>query len=409
MLKKKEFWITITLVNLCIVPLLGLALRTKFLFDIPFIDYRNVLSAHSHFAFGGWITLALMIFFIDNLLPVEAGSQNKYQFILWGTQLSAAGMVITFPVTGYGLLAISFSTWFIFFTYGFTWIFIRDFLKTKREKSISILALSSLACLIISSIGPFTLAYILATKTGNTIIYHDALYTFLHFQYNGFFTMAVFALFINHIKQMLINETKKSCYMFSVFLALSVVPTLFLALAWHQSNNIIRILAIIGTALIFFTLIFFFRFIIPLKKGSIFSSRTAYRLWVFAMISFTIKIVLQMGTIIPEITKMVFGYRPIIIGFLHLVFLGFVTFYLLAHLIQAGAFDMKKGMTKRSLIIFSAAIILNETILMLQGAGLMFLTTHHVYPWLLWIVSIALFAGALLILIARFKNVKSTI
>lgn len=406
MLKRKDFWITISLVNLCIVPLLGAALRTKFLFDISFINYRDVLSAHSHFAFGGWVTLILMIFFIDNLLPGEAGSKNKYQYVLWGTQLSAAGMVVTFPITGYGLLAISFSTLFIFFTYGFTFIFIHDFLKTKREKSIFILALFSLAYLIISSIGPFTLAYMLATKSGNSNLYHDSLYTFLHFQYNGFFTIGVFALFIHHIKPLINSETRKNIYMFSLLLAFSVVPSLFLALAWHQSNTFIYILALIGTVLNFFTLIFFIRFIIPLKKRGIFSSKTAYVLWVFAMISFAIKMTLQMGTIFPEITKMVFGYRPIIIGFLHLVFLGFVTFYLLAHLIEGGAFDMKKGISKKSLFVFSAAIILNETILMLQGAGLMFLKTHAVYPWLLWIVSIALFAGALLILIARIKSVN---
>lgn len=385
------------------MPLLGVILRTKFLFTIPFINYKNVLSAHSHFAFGGWVTMMLMILFIDNLLPPAAAAKTKYQYVLWATQLSAAGMVVIFPFTGYGILAIIFSTLFIFATYAFTWIFARDFFKAEREKSVSLLGFTALACLIISSIGPFMLAYILATNTGNSVRYRDALYTYLHFQYNGFFSLGVLALFFHHIKNMVSEGVKKIMYTFSLLLAISVFPALFLSLTWHPGNQFIRVLAIIGTVFTLMALICFVLFIIRIKKIKVYSVRMAYIFWVFAMISFAIKLLLQMGTIFPELATIVFGFRPIIIGFLHLVFLGFVTFFLLAQLVEAGAFSHQWKMTKVSLLIFSGAIIINETVLLIQGAGLMMSVTHMIFSWLLWGASMLLFVGSLLILLARFR------
>ena len=405
-LKRKDFWISMALVNLCLVPLFGAILRTKFLFTVPFINYKNVLSAHSHFAFGGWVTLMLMIFFIEHFLPSTEASKNKYQYVLWATQLSALGMAFTFPFTGYGLLAIIFSTLFIFATYAFSWIFTRDLLKVKIDKAVSLLAITSVACLVISSIGPFALAYILATKSGNAMLFRDALYTFLHFQYNGFFTLGVFALFFKQVTNSVTGKTKKGIYYFSLVLASSILPALFLSLTWHPGNQLIQILAVLGAILTFLALICFLLVMAKLERKNLYATRIAYIFWVFAMISFAIKMLLQTGTIFPDLANMVFGFRPIIIGFLHLVFLGFVTFYLLAHLIETGGFNWKKQITKWSMVIFAGGIILNETLLMIQGAGLMFGKTHNIFYWLLWVVGILLFAGSLLILMARIRSIQ---
>ena len=115
-MKTRNYWITVSLVNLCIVALLGMTLRTKFLFEIPFIDYRNVLSAHSHFAFGGWVTLVLMVLFIEKLLLPEQKNKRIYQVYLWGIQLSSWGMLLSFPFQGYAAASTRFfnSIYFIY-------------------------------------------------------------------------------------------------------------------------------------------------------------------------------------------------------------------------------------------------------------------------------------------------------
>ncbi|HET9826109.1 MAG TPA: hypothetical protein VFP87_12300, partial [Chitinophagaceae bacterium] len=127
-----------------------------------------------------------------------------------------------------------------------------------------------------------------------------------------------------------------------------------------------------------------------------------------SMTSFAIKMILQVGTIIPSLANAVFGYRPIIIGFLHLVFLGLVSFYILSNYINGDIFSTGKKIARTAIIFFSSAIIINETILLVDGIGLMFYTTNPIYPWLLWIAAILLLVGAILILTARVRNFSAT-
>jgi len=407
-MKRKGFWITLSLVNLCIVALLGMTLRTKFLFPIKFIDYKNFLSAHSHFAFGGWLTLALMILFVDNLLSGDQKQKKIYQWILWGIEITSLGMLITFPFQGYALFSIIFSTAFIFITYGFSWVFIKDLQRAKKDRSIALLSTSALLCLIISSVGPFTLAYMLATKTGNAFLYRDAIYTYLHFQYNGFFTLAVFALFFNQLPVFINDNVRKRVWYFALSLCVSVVPALFLSLLWHGYNIYVQAIALTGCVLIITSLVFFFRIVSNRKTYAPLISPFGKTLLICSMVSFVIKMFLQMGTIIPVLGNAVFGYRPIIIGFLHLVFLGFVSFYIFFNFVEAGVFAKAKRASIAALACFTTAVILNETILLVEGVGLMVYSTNQLYPWLLWLASIFLAAAALLILVARLKNNQST-
>src|SRR5271169_5615650 len=75
-------WINLSILNLCIVALLGMVLRSKIVFSLPFINYNHLLEAHSHFTFGGWVTLVLMTLFIYELLPVSISKRPVYQWLL---------------------------------------------------------------------------------------------------------------------------------------------------------------------------------------------------------------------------------------------------------------------------------------------------------------------------------------
>jgi hypothetical protein len=192
---KKSFWINLSLVNLCIVAFFGFTMRSKILFPIPFIDYRNFLSAHSHFAFGGWVGLCLISLLIFNVLPEALAKKKIYRWILWGIEISSLGMALFFPFQGYSLNSIFFSSLYIIVTYIFAPVFITDLLKSGIHKQVRFLAISAIIWLLVSAIGPLGLAYILLSKSGDSILYRDSIYTFLHFQYNGFFTLSIFALF----------------------------------------------------------------------------------------------------------------------------------------------------------------------------------------------------------------------
>jgi hypothetical protein len=156
----------------------------------------------------------------------------------------------------------------------------------------------------------------------------------------------------------------------------------------------------IGCGLTLGALFCFIGLMMKIKRSWLYPQRLARTLLVFALVSFAVKMLLQTGTIIPSLGNAVFGFRPVIIGFLHLVFLGFVTFYIISNLTGNAVFPIERVFPRAAIIYFSAAIILNETILLIDGVGLLLGTTHRIYPWLLWIAGILLFSGAVLMLIA---------
>ena len=121
------------------------------------------------------------------------------------------------------------------------------------------------------------------------------------------------------------------------------------------------------------------------------------------MIVHVLKMFLQSFTIFPSVGNAVFGDRPMIMGFLHLVFLGFVTLFLLAYFAQQGLLNLKSKFTRVTLIIFSIGVVFNEIALMGQGLGALFIKSSDWFPWLLWVVSIWLFSGAFLIVVCRIK------
>jgi hypothetical protein len=123
-----------------------------------------------------------------------------------------------------------------------------------------------------------------------------------------------------------------------------------------------------------------------------------------SMGSFMLKIFLQSFTIFPVIGNAIFGNRPIIMGFLHLVFLGFVTLFILAYFIKKGLLNSKIKWTGIAVIVFAIAVILNEVLLILQGMATMFIDGSSIFPWLLWITGILLFTGSLLLAIARIQT-----
>src|SRR5690349_8007660 len=100
-------WMRVALIDLTIVAFAGVIMRYKIAFSLPFIDQKYLMHAHSHFAFSGWITQALMVLltaYLAKRLPQI--NLKKYNAILWANVLTAFGMLFTFPFEGYGLYSI---------------------------------------------------------------------------------------------------------------------------------------------------------------------------------------------------------------------------------------------------------------------------------------------------------------
>jgi hypothetical protein len=398
---KIRAWYLVSLFNLAIVALLGSLLRTKIIFPLPRLDHKNLINAHSHFAFGAWVSLAFLALFTETLLPDTKKNKAWYRQMLWGLQLSSVGMLLSFPFQGYGAISIFFSTLFILFSYGYAWAFFKDIYRSGKKGPEVLLSVTALICMVISSAGPFTLAYVLASGSSDAILYKDAVYYYLHFQYNGFFTLSAFALLVAKLNA----ETKRRRVgMFAKTLCLSIVPSFFLTLLWHPGNWVIRGLAITGVLLLFASLFFFFRFLSAKPLRNAIQDRLALLLCQLVLIAFVIKTILQAGTVIPELGHAVFGLRPIIIGFLHLVFLGLASFYIISEYIQRKVLDTEKAMTKNAIYGFMASVLAQETVLLVQGIGLLGGMSSPLFNWILWILGIMLLLFAFLMAVSGSKN-----
>jgi hypothetical protein len=403
-MKNKKFWINLSLLNLFVVAFLGMILRSKILFSIPFIDYNNLLDGHGHFAFGGWVTLVLMVLMVYELLPATLYLRTIYQWLLGGLFISSWGLLLSYIFSGTGFFSNFFSTLFIGFTYVIGYYFIRDMRKTQVDKTVRLLSVIAIVCLILSSTGPLGLAYLFGIKSLKAILYRDALFTYLHLNYNGFFTLAVFALLFSKIETKITEEAKRNIHRFSVLLSVSIIPSLFLSYLWHNPNDLFRVIAISGSILLLLSFTWFIISTLSIMNIYKAAPPIVRHLGLLSMTAFMLKLILQSCTIFPPVGNAVFGDRPIIIGFLHLVFLVFVSLFILAYLGQRGELSVKDNFTRIAFLVFTFGVVSNEAFLMAQGLGVMLFISSSLFPWLLWITSIILFAGALLIGIARIKN-----
>jgi len=404
-MKNTTFWAGTSLFNFCIVGLVGVILRSKILFDLPWINYLNLLDAHSHFAFGGWITLALLMLFVRELLPELYRNKSVYQWILGSIFLSSAGTLLT-SILGVEVLKDFFSGLFIVTSYVFSWAFIKHIRRAAVTKTVYLLSVSAIVCLILSSLGPITLSCLHALRSVQSVYYRDALYIYLHFQYNGFFTLAVFALLFQKLYPKIQKENQGNFYWFALSLCLSTLPSLFLSFLWQAPNETFRVIAAAGSILVFASVTWFIISSLPVLKLSRFVKGPLRYMILLSIGAFVLKMVLQSLTIFAGVGNAVFGDRPVIIGFLHLVFLGFVSPFILAYYTQERILNVKVKLAIHAQIIFIFFVVCNELALMLQGVGAIFLKSSHWFSWSLWVISIGLLVGIVLTFVAVMKSAQ---
>jgi hypothetical protein len=398
-----EKWLRIALINLCIVALLGVTLRYKIAFSLPFIDQKNLMHGHSHFAFAGWISQAIMVLLIYYLY--KQGQENllkRYGWILFANLLTAYGMLISFPIQGYGFFANLFSTLSIFVSYIFVVFFWKDLNKLNFNRNAHLWFKVALLFNVLSSIGPFSLAFMMSTHLINQKAYLLSVYCFLHFQYNGWFLFACMGLFISKLNE-LIGEEKKLKYIFWMF-ALSGVPSYFLSALWLPLPTTLYILVVIAAVAQLIAWLWFIKIIwihIVLLKKEI--STPAKWLMTLAAISMTIKLTLQLGSTYPPLSELAFGFRPIVIGYLHLVFLAVISVFIIGYILSEKLLALNRT-TTIGMMIFISGIFINELLLMIQGVLALANQSFHRMNILLFIAAIIMFTGILLINIKQQRT-----
>ena len=393
-------WLSVAFFNLMLVGALGCILRYKIAYSLPFVDQKFLLHAHSHFAFSGWVTQALMALMIKYLSDKTSTNQfPKYRWILWANLLTAYGMLFTFPFEGYDRGSIIFSTASIFAGYAFAIRFWKDLNNISKSSIEKLFFKAALFFDVLSSLGPFTLAYLMATKSSFQNLYVAAIYFFLHFQYNGWFLFACMGLLAYRLRLYEVPEKnlKPAYYLF----AYACIPAFFLSALWIPMPRWIYILvALAGLAQLA-------GWIIILKAAKQYQHRIKSHLnsftrtlFILCAIAYSMKLLLQAASAIPSLSYLTYGFRPIVIGYLHLVLLGVVSLFIASYSIAYNYFQITK-IKKAGVVIFVAGIIINEIFLLVQGIADLNYTSVSYMNEALLAAAFILFFGLV------FMNMKS--
>jgi hypothetical protein len=403
-----KFWLRFSVINLLIVALLGLLMRYKIGFEFPFFNQKNILHSHSHFAFSGWIShtlILLMVLFLEKTTTQkrETFSEN-YNLILMANLICAYGMLISFIIEGYGAISIFFSTMSIIVSYAFGYRFWND-LKFVEKENLSINWFKGAIFFnVLSSIGTFFLAYMMATKNILQNEYLASIYYYLHFQYNGWFFFACMGLLFYFFN---LKTTENSFYnkVFWWFFV-TCIPAYFLSTLWLKLPSWLYFLIIIAA---FVQVYGWFRLLFVLYREKQISLKN-YPLFLryillFIGIALTIKLLLQLGSVIPALSQLAFGFRPIVIAYLHLVLLAIISLFLLFYIFGKHLLFISKG-AKNGLILFSIGVFLNELFLAIQGMASFSYTLIPKINELLFVAALVMVSGLSIMIFHILKKVK---
>ena len=125
---RSYFWLKFSVFNFFIVAILGVIMRYKILYSLPFLDQKHLQEAHSHFAFYGWITHAIYV-----LLTLYLGKVNseinlkKYQKLIVVNIAASFFMLATFIYGGYFWASILGSTVALLCSFAFCFFFLKDY------------------------------------------------------------------------------------------------------------------------------------------------------------------------------------------------------------------------------------------------------------------------------------------
>ena len=378
--------------NLAVVALLGVLLRAfPFVSHFP-LSYKNLLHGHSHFAFGGWLMPVLLHLIMKNFPALK----EKIPYHHWRNMvvlilLSAYGMLIAFPLQGYKSISISFSTLSIVATVYLTVVVLKTAKRSETSASLQFLKWGLLyGCF--SSLGPFSLGPLMVLGKSGSPLYFDAIYFYLHFQYNGFFTFVILALLYRTIeKRSFAEKGRKAFFLFNS----AVLPAYALSLLWHLPPGVFHL---IGGAAAVVQLAGLLCLLSDVRVSSIVPNSPLLRL---ALAAFVLKIVLQLLSAFPAVAYLAYQQRNFVIAYLHLVLLGFISLAVFGMTLTRNRWST----TGTALFLFS--FVTTEMLLVLNASSgwLHFAMPYHLQ--LLFLCSITFPVGIVFLLFSLKRSHSS--
>ncbi|MCV9927004.1 hypothetical protein OIU83_05050 [Flavobacterium sp. LS1R49] len=367
-MNSQRSWILCCFFNFLIASVMGLLMRFLYLFPLQNINYSFLLHAHSHVAMLGWAYLMIYVLIVHFFIPKDKSEKAIYNQLFWTTEFAVIGMMITFPIQGYALFSIVFSTLHILLSYVFCWLVWRD--GFKDETSDYKLLLVAVLFMVLSTFGVWCLGPAVSMLGKQSAFYQIAIQFFLHFQFNGWFLFAVLALFLKQFEDKI---DKKKFEIFFTLLIIATFLTLAFPVSWYVKNSLLSWINTIGVILQLVAFIYFYKMLKPQWgwfKANL--DTTAKMVYSLALCSLFLKIGIQLLVLIPKLAEASHQIRNFIIGFIHLTTLGVITGFLFGILIQNKMLSPQSYLLRLGIKCFIVGYVATEVLLFLQGGFLYF-------------------------------------
>lgn len=375
---KYKNWGLILIANLFLVALLGLLMRYKIAFSLPFFEQKHIQHAHSHFAFTAWISMALYLALIHFLEQHVAINKKIYTRVLFANVLLSLGMMVSFVLKGYHISSNTFSFLIIVNSLVFTYYFVRDSQKISAINEVKKWFYAALFFNFLSTLGTFFLAYMMMNKIYDQELQLSSVYFYLHFQYNGWFIFACMALMLFQVSKYL-NVTNANALFWMFFL--SAFPNYFLSILWLKIPSAIYGIVVISAIV---QLAVWVNLLFQLYRNKALLNKMADTylkgiVWML-LIAFSFKLCLQVASTIPYMSHLAYSLRPIVIAYLHLVLLVIISTFLLQYLYKS----ILSISINKPLLYFVGFVLLNELLLGIQGiAGVFMVNVPYIHYYLL--------------------------
>lgn len=370
--------------NLLLAALLGLLLRSAFVFPLEGMTFLYVLHGHSHVALLGWLYLFVYVVLVDQFAQDTPKERKFYRQLFWVTQGAVLGMAVTFPFQGYAAPSIVFSTLHILCSYLFVYRLWKRHKKVEQQRLLWLK--TALFFMLFSTLGVWFLGPAIGMMGKVSAFFQLCIQFFLHFQFDGWFFTAFIAIlysyaFSNPLQQQLF---KKGYVLWIV----SVVLTYALPASWYVSNPILFYLnggGVLLQALVLYMLCK--ALILKYTEEKVNSSFWEKGLLLLAISCMGIRLVLQLVTLIQPLAHVLQGMRSWIVGFIHLNMLGIFT------ALGVWLFIQKKRIiltlwTKVGCTCLVLGFLLTEGILGIQGAqqwlGTSWISSYAIFQLLFW-------------------------
>ena len=277
---------------------IGLVLRYAFTGAVPGFPFKNVLHSHSHVLLLGFVFNALLILIWTNF--TDGFDKLSFRYFL-ALQVCVAIMLITFILQGYGFYSILFSTLHLWISYI---LLIRLWKRLNENGIFKKFIRIGIVFHFLSSIGPYVLGPLMVFEMQESPLYQQAIFFYLHFQYFGLFFVWLLAILFQKAT-IILNEKHV------VIITLSLTFLFAHSLDYSYDHWIINLIGGLGSILLLIVLMSLRKFFLKVESG--------YR-YIYYIVIF-VAFINIIGSI-PSIANRVVESRLLLIGWLHLLFLG---------------------------------------------------------------------------------------